>query len=111
MLLMSPQTTWLPVAKVRKKAGLICFGNADQRLDAFFVSVRATANDLPCDEERWVGMVVAREQLRGEVCKLSGGWRLVFHYLDDFLGQVIRYVKALRAEVEEIREELAELRM
>lgn len=111
---------FLLVAKMRKKARSVYFGpepvrplvgSADQNLDAFFVSMRATANDLHRDEEREIGIVVAREQLRFEVRKLGDGWRLVFHYLDDILGEVIDYVKSLHAEVEELREELAKLRM
>lgn len=111
---------FLLVAKMRKKARPIYFGpepprphplvgSADQNLDAFFVSAQATAHESYRDEERDIGIVVAREQLRFEVRKLSDGWRLVFHYLDDLLEEIIDSLESLRSEVEESREEPGEL--
>jgi hypothetical protein len=81
-----------------------------QKLDAFFMSVQATSGDVSRYEKREIAIVVAREALQSEVCKLAGGWRLLFHYLDDLLIEILGYVKSLRAEVQELREELAEVR-
>jgi hypothetical protein len=81
-----------------------------QKLDAFFLGVQATTSELgPC-EKREIAIVVAREALQSEVCKLAGGWRLLFHFLDELLMEILGYVKSLRAEVQQLREELAEVR-